>query len=356
MAATLFASSASSADAWNPIYEARCRQSDIDSDEDSLSTVADSETDEPSKIDLLDSEDEEEEEEPSTVRWADLVDSADEEEPIPQFTSKMESIGKPRWADLVESDEEAEHHGHAITSVSEQVFTAAQSTASQRHVSGSSHGVGGASNKAAIASSRNVFTDEPARLEWNATYSAGKAAGKGGAKGFGKAAGKDVGKGDGKGAGKGAAKGAGKGAGKSAGWAGKSTSKGRGKGANEKFDKLQCQFVIGIEEDSKFRVVRRIIGQGGVNMKTVAQKTGAKLRLRGRGSKFLEGPEQQESTDDLMLCISCQDKAGFETAKEIVSDLLKDIYHSYSSFCSKKGSKAPALTLQLHEGYREGSR
>lgn len=102
--------------------------------------------------------------------------------------------------------------------------------------------------------------------------------------------------------------------------------------------------------------MRRIIGQGGVNMKTVAQKTGAKLRLRGRGSKFLEGPEQQESTDDLMLCISCQDKAGFETAKEIVSDLLKDIYHSYSSFCGKKRSKAPALTLQLHEGYREGSR
>merc|ERR1719261_1882561 len=92
----------------------------------------------------------------------------------------------------------------------------------------------------------------------------------------------------------------------------KTESKGLGKGSNEK---LQCQFIIGIEEDPKFKVVKRIIGIGGSNMKRIAESTGAKLRLRGRGSGFLEGPRQQESSDELMLCISSQDKVGFENCK-----------------------------------------
>merc|ERR1712070_1284043 len=96
--------------------------------------------------------------------------------------------------------------------------------------------------------------------------------------------------------------------------------------------KAQCQYIIGIEDDSKFRVVKQIIGPAGSNMKQIAQQTDARLRLRGRGSKFLEGPEQQESTDDLMLCVSCQDKAGFDEAHRLVSELLNDIYGHYKSF------------------------
>lgn len=145
------------------------------------------------------------------------------------------------------------------------------------------------------------------------------------------------------------------------------TAKGKGKGAKGKgkgakgsgkgsIAKLQCQFTVGIEDDSKFRIVRRIIGQGGENMKRIAEESGAKLRLRGRGSKFLEGPEQQESMDDLMLCVSSQDKAGFEDAKGLVSELLRNIYHSYDVFCQKAGKTSSALGVQINDGYREGSR
>jgi len=129
--------------------------------------------------------------------------------------------------------------------------------------------------------------------------------------------------------------------------------KGSGKGAS---GKLQCQFLVGIEEDNQFHVVRRIIGNGGENMKSIANQSGAKLRLRGRGSKFLEGPEQQESADDLMLCVSSQDKAGIDTAKRLVSELLLNIYDTYKAFCRNVGKKAPSLGIQLHEGYRYGSR
>lgn len=129
------------------------------------------------------------------------------------------------------------------------------------------------------------------------------------------------------------------------------TTKGLGKGGSTK---LQCQFIIGIEEDSKFQVVRRIIGWG--NMKRIAEQSGAKMRLRGRGSKFLEGPEHKESKDDLMLCVSSQDRWGFDEARRLVSELLLEIYGNYEAFCRRHGKKVPHLRIEIHDGYREGSR
>jgi hypothetical protein len=121
-------------------------------------------------------------------------------------------------------------------------------------------------------------------------------------------------------------------------------------------EKFQCQFFLGIEEDSRFRVARRVLGEGGENMKRIAAESGAKLRLRGRGSKFLEGPEKKESEDDLMLCVSCQDAAGFEIAKRAVSDLIEGIHQDYQTFCWKAGRACPPLELKINDGYRAGSR
>mmetsp|Transcript_137541 Transcript_137541/g.242425 ORF Transcript_137541/g.242425 Transcript_137541/m.242425 type:complete len:487 (+) Transcript_137541:99-1559(+) len=116
-------------------------------------------------------------------------------------------------------------------------------------------------------------------------------------------------------------------------------------------DKTQCQFIIGIEEDSKFRVVRRILGKSGQNMKHIAQETGAKLRLLGRGSGFAE-----DSSEPLMLCLSAPDQASYNQAKELVGDLIEDIYEEYREHCKKSGLSAPNLRLNVHEGYRQGAR
>merc|ERR1711972_109768 len=154
---------------------------------------------------------------------------------------------------------------------------------------------------------------------------ASKVASKGAAKGVGKGQRKDTTKGVGKGACRG---------------------KGAGKGANG--EKFQCQFMVGIEEDSRFRVVRRIIGCGGEHMKRIAELSGAKLRLRGRGSNFLEGPERKESDDDLMLCVSAQDKDGFDKAKKAASELIENIHQSYRSHCRKSGNTCPELKMKVH--------
>lgn len=120
--------------------------------------------------------------------------------------------------------------------------------------------------------------------------------------------------------------------------------------------KRQCQFDIGIVEDSKFGVVRRLLGSRGANVKAINEATGAKLRLRGRGSKFLEGPEQRESEDPLMLCVSIPDPATYDDAVRLISELLEDIYSEYRSFCSGARIPVPDLRIQMHEGAREGAR
>mmetsp|Transcript_20534 Transcript_20534/g.57012 ORF Transcript_20534/g.57012 Transcript_20534/m.57012 type:complete len:294 (-) Transcript_20534:185-1066(-) len=119
--------------------------------------------------------------------------------------------------------------------------------------------------------------------------------------------------------------------------------------------KKQCQFIVGIEEDADFGVVRRLLGSHGAHVKPIAERTGAKLRLRGRGSKFLEGVERQESTDPLMLCVSAPDVAAYAEAVRLVSERLEAIYAAYHKFCAEAQRPVEALRIQLHEGAREGS-
>jgi len=117
--------------------------------------------------------------------------------------------------------------------------------------------------------------------------------------------------------------------------------------------KWQCQFIIGIEEEPIFRVVRRLLGPGGKNVKAIAEETGAKLRLRGLGSKFLEGPEKRESSDPLMMCISASTETGYNTAVDTVQDILQHIYTEYHEFQANNGMSISPISIQMHVGARE---
>lgn len=122
--------------------------------------------------------------------------------------------------------------------------------------------------------------------------------------------------------------------------------------------KHQCQFFIGIEEESRFRVVRRIIGTAGANMKYIAEQAGddTKLRLRGRGSKFFEGPEKQEAPEPLMLCVSVPNRAAYEIVTRLVREQLERVYDEYDAFRVANGQSALRLRVRMHEGPRAGSR
>lgn len=126
---------------------------------------------------------------------------------------------------------------------------------------------------------------------------------------------------------------------------------------NQNRNRPQCQFIIGIEEDPSFAVVRKLLGPHGKHIKSIAEQSGAKLRLRGLGSGFKEGLEQRESSDPLMLCISAQDSQSYERAKELVAEHLLEIYNNFQQFKTRDESSVTMVDLQLnlHEGPREGS-
>lgn len=113
--------------------------------------------------------------------------------------------------------------------------------------------------------------------------------------------------------------------------------------------KYLCRVKVGIEEDVAFQVCRRIIGPGGENMKRIIESVGngaVKIRLRGRGSKYLEGPEHKESNDDLMLCVSATNRRSFEKASCLVEALIGAVQQDYVAFCQARRWPAPTLTVK----------
>merc|ERR1712159_668050 len=135
----------------------------------------------------------------------------------------------------------------------------------------------------------------------------------------------------GKGSGKGGDTGKGGGAGN-----GENAGKGARKGSTTSSEKFQCQYHIGVQQgQGGFDVKRRVLGQNGANMKWILRHKRSdsdllKLRLRGRGSGFKEGPRKIESRDELMLCVSCnQDKAQYEDVKKDIEQILNGIYEEY---------------------------
>ena len=119
----------------------------------------------------------------------------------------------------------------------------------------------------------------------------------------------------------------------------------------EQLRKFTCRFEIGIENDKDFQVARRIIGQKGINMKNIVARTDAKLRLRGKGSGYLEGLSRQESQEPLHLCVSCTSRRGYAEAARMVSELLDHVYEDYRHYCTTNRIEYPQnlkVTIREH--------
>ena len=114
------------------------------------------------------------------------------------------------------------------------------------------------------------------------------------------------------------------------------------------YGKYTCKYEILIPNDKEFQIARRLIGSKGCNMKKIIDECKllephsndiVKLRLRGRGSGYKEGPQNKESDEPLHLCISAKNKEGMEKASECINELLSKIYEDYKKHCAKNGIK-----------------
>ena len=64
-----------------------------------------------------------------------------------------------------------------------------------------------------------------------------------------------------------------------------------------------------------------------------------KLRLRGKGSGFKEGPTQKESDDPLNICISSKYKEKYDYACAELEKLLVKVYDEFKAFYRNKARK-----------------
>ena len=60
-----------------------------------------------------------------------------------------------------------------------------------------------------------------------------------------------------------------------------------------------------------------------------------KLRLRGQGSGFKEGPKQEESKEPLHLCISSRFYPQYVNACYQIEQLLLNVYEEFKKFCER---------------------
>lgn len=65
-----------------------------------------------------------------------------------------------------------------------------------------------------------------------------------------------------------------------------------------------------------------------------------KLRLRGKGSGYKEGPDKWESSEPLHLCISSKFYKKYTEACQLVEALLNDIYWEFNNYLVYNGKQA----------------
>ena len=117
-----------------------------------------------------------------------------------------------------------------------------------------------------------------------------------------------------------------------------------GSGSGDASAKYTCRYDIQIPNEREFQVARRLIGAKGCNMKRIISQCQknmpqvsevVKLRLRGKGSGFKEGPKQEESKEPLHLCISSRFYQQYTLACQQIEQLLLNVYEDFKKHCER---------------------
>jgi len=102
--------------------------------------------------------------------------------------------------------------------------------------------------------------------------------------------------------------------------------------------RLWCSFYLRMKHPS-FDLVPMLIGKGGCNTRRIADLTGTKVRVRGKGSGHKEFPTSREAPTPLMLVVAteAENPHGFKQAVQMSVELLQNIESRYREFCSEVG-------------------
>ena len=100
--------------------------------------------------------------------------------------------------------------------------------------------------------------------------------------------------------------------------------------------KYVSRYIVQIENEKNFPVTKMIIGNNGMLLRTILIENcinygdhTTKIRLRGRGSGYKEGPKNEESKDPMELCISSLSLSSYIRCSIAIENLLRQVYCQY---------------------------
>ena len=100
--------------------------------------------------------------------------------------------------------------------------------------------------------------------------------------------------------------------------------------------KYVSRYIVQIENEKDFPVTKMIIGNNGKLLRQILLYNcinfgdhTTKIRLRGKGSGYKEGPKNEESKDPMELCISSLNMISYIKCSQAIENLLLHVYYQY---------------------------
>ena len=127
--------------------------------------------------------------------------------------------------------------------------------------------------------------------------------------------------------------------------------------------KYVSRYIIQIENEKNFPVTKMIIGNNGMLLRKILLDNcinygdhTTKIRLRGKGSGYKEGINNEESKDPMELCISSLNVLSFSRCSSAIENLLLQIYYQYylhqcKNFNNKMGNSPITMKKILKYHY-----
>ena len=108
--------------------------------------------------------------------------------------------------------------------------------------------------------------------------------------------------------------------------------------------KYVSRYIVQIENEKNFQVTKMLIGNRGQLLRNILVKNcinngdhTTKIRLRGKGSGYKEGPKNEESKDPMELCISSLNLLSYLKCSQEIENLLRNVYYQYYIYqCNNK--------------------
>jgi hypothetical protein len=120
--------------------------------------------------------------------------------------------------------------------------------------------------------------------------------------------------------------------------------------------RLWCHIFIN-KRHEEFDLVPRLIGHNGMHTKHIYNVTGAKVRVRGRGSGHKEVGGIQEAPVPLMVAVTSDgtDASKFRDAVWLMTTKLDEVNAAFATFCNAKAIN-PAIAREQIWKYGEMSK